>query len=938
MTKKTTTKSRSGIGRRQFLSWTGMGVGGVAVATMLPFSLGRISRAKAATFTNYSTGTWTRSCCNMCGGQCGVDVYIEGGLVRKVEPQGGQPGAVLNPNAVSNVSTSYVANRDAGDIGRLCCKGNSAIRSLYDPDRLQTPMRRLGARGSEDFEPISWDEAIAETASRLTAIRAAYGARSLVWFGEDHSFTHPQQDFCDAFGTPNYSNHANICDVSRKSAFRAVIGDERPLADIENTDLLFVWGWNFLSAIKWIHLASIFTRARMNNPNFQFIYVDPVYNTTASKADRWVAPRPGTDGALALALCKLLIDDTRPTVLDTTFLNTYTLGYDEFRRFLAGESATPAGMDYSAAQWMAAPYSGNIVAWASAVTSVPEATIRAVATTLADAKVAGRRICIDAWSGPGHHTNAHQSGRAIGCLNLLLGSVDGPGNLMSPLRSGAPRRSATPFAWPAKDGWRFDGRDDVTIPATYTYPDGRTVANPVSGAIRKKYSYAHGSGVYSEQVQRMVDQTDFVGNPYPQKACMIVFQNPMMSTPNTDLVRRALEQMEFIACIDTHMSESAQMADIVFPGAQYLERNDVNANWVTFRSIGYRQAVVPSWIGGMTEWQLFLELGAAMGMNGFKTQPENSTDEAMQADEWRNFLAIGTGTSASPSPWVNQMPFATLKTAGTWIETTDAAGTTIAAPTDGAASTPKSGTHYRKYRKTSSTAAGFTVESLVVGAQTAYIVRNAASPSARVGITTSATVPATYEVGFGTDSRLAQFWDPRFAEYFRGTRQVGDIGGNRSVTGDTKYHPLPWYTPPRDAPAWVATGGTPGTGAYPNFFITWKEVEHAHTRTFNNAWLMEMRKENRLLVHPTLATSKGIQDGDWVWVQTTIGLAKARAKVTPGIQPETVGWVRGFGHWASGSIAKGRGAHDNALMPGRAEMHSGQAVLKEVACRIYKEV
>ena len=101
--------------------------------------------------------------------------------MRKIEPQGGQPGAILNPNAVSNVSTNYVANRDAGDIGRLCCKGNTAIRSLYDPDRLQTPVRRVGARGSEDFEPISWDEAISETAMRLTSIRAAYGARSLVW-------------------------------------------------------------------------------------------------------------------------------------------------------------------------------------------------------------------------------------------------------------------------------------------------------------------------------------------------------------------------------------------------------------------------------------------------------------------------------------------------------------------------------------------------------------------------------------------------------------------------------------------------------------------------------------------------------------------------------------------------------------------------------------
>ncbi|MBI2894004.1 MAG: molybdopterin-dependent oxidoreductase [Deltaproteobacteria bacterium] len=913
---KIKTESKRGFTRRSFLEWTGIGVGGAALSTALPFSLEGLSKAEAAQFTNYASGTWVPSCCNMCGGQCGVAAYVEDGRVRKIEPQGGLEALTPNPNNIANVSDSYQAAVADGDLGRLCCKGNSAIKSLYDPDRIQTPLRRVGERGSGQFEPITWEEAIEEVAMNLALIRARYGARSLVWFAEDHSFNHPQVELCKAYGTPNFSNHSNLCDTARKAHYKSTLGNDRPLPDMESTDLLFVWGWNFLSALKWVHLAPIFTRARMSNPNFQFIYVDPVFNVTAGKADRWVPIRPGTDGALALALCKHLVD---AGAVDTAFRDAYTLGYAEFVAYLgAGAGAV---YDYSTVPWAGT----GMLAWASSVTGIPQADITAVGDALVTAFNAGRRICIDVWSGPGHHTNATQGGRAINCLNLLLGAVDGRGEMVLPLRSGPGSRSwswgdAYHFNWLdaayTLDGWRADGRDDVNIPATYTYPDGTTQANAVSGAIKKKYSYSHGSGIYVEMIRRMVEQADFVGNPYPMKAAMIVFQNLMMSTPNTARNETALNNMEFICVVDSHLSETALMADIVIPGTNYLERNDFNANWSTFRSVGLRRWVVPSWFGGISEPQFFLELGAAMGFQGFKDAPENMTDDAYNADEWAKFN--------SSNNWGNQITWDQLKAAGTWIET-------IVAPTDGAASTPKGGTHFHKHKATKTFAAGYTETAITVGGQTVYVVKDSSSKVQGIG-TGSLALNDTFEAGFGTSSARCQFWDPTFYDYFRGAKSIGTIGGNTVVTGDTRYHPLPYYAAPEDAPA------TPGSGNYPWYFISWKEVVHTHTRTFNNPWLMELMRENRLLIHPDVANAEGIAEGDWVWVQTPIGLVKVRAHITYGIQPETVGFFRGFGHWALGSLAMGKGAHDGWVLPGKAELHSGQAVHKEVACRIYKEV
>ncbi|MHB8874630.1 MAG: molybdopterin-containing oxidoreductase family protein [Myxococcaceae bacterium] len=627
------------INRRSLLQATGA-IAGVAAAGVLPWPFRKLSGAEAAELTTYAGGTWVPSCCNMCGGQCGVLAYVENGAVRKVEPNG------ANPNNVANVSADFAAATAAGDIGRLCCKGNSPLRSLYDPDRLRTPLKRVGPRGSGQFVAITWGEAIAAAAAGLYRAKQRYGARSIVWFGEDHSFTHPQGELMDALGSPNYSNHANLCDTARKAHYKSTIGVERPLADLQNADFLLVFGWNFLSAIKWVHLPAIFTRGR-EKAGFKFVYVDPVFNTTASKADTWIAPKPGTDGALALALCKGIIDLGQ---YDTSFVAAYTLGFDEFKKYLDG-----TGYDAVA----------KTSAWASGITGIPAAAIDQLATELGAAYAANKKICIDAWSGPGHHTNATQGGRAINALNLLLGMVDKSGTMLVPLKSSPPKR-AKPSGWPAKDGWRPDGRDDVTIPATN--PDG--TSNPVNGAVAKKFSHPHGSGIYVEMRERMLAQKDFVGNPYPISAAVFVFQNWLMSVPNTQRNIDAINKMEFVLAVDTHLSETAMMADIVVPGSHYLERNDFNANWTTFRSLGLRQKVVSSWIGGLTEAQFFLELGAALGLNGFKTDAGlNDTDDNYVREEWRLFMLNGT------SPWDNQMTFDQLKQTGAWVESGARGGT-----------------------------------------------------------------------------------------------------------------------------------------------------------------------------------------------------------------------------------------------------------------------
>jgi len=104
----------------------------------------------------------------------------------------------------------------------------------------------------------------------------------------------------------------------------------------------------------------------------------------------------------------------------------------------------------------------------------------------------------------------------------------------------------------------------------------------------------------------------------------------------------------------------------------------------------------------------------------------------------------------------------------------------------------------------------------------------------------------------------------------------------------------------------------------------------------NNRWLMQFHGENELWININKAKSLGIGDGDMVTVENQYGKARARAKVTRRIHPDVVGMVHGFGHWASGSVAQGKGTNDGQFIPGKAERICGMAAHKDGAVRIYK--
>jgi len=827
-------------GRRAFVRWAAAAGVATVATTQIPRFATLGSKEHALVAFDAGKGTWGRdagqwipSCCNMCGGQSGVLAHVVNGVVDKIEPNH------WNPNNYSNISSDffdgYTEQLGCKEGGAICPKGNASIAQLYDPDRVSRPLKRTNPDKSVGADPgwreISWDQALDEIAAKLGALRDAGEAHKLLWFSEDHSFTHPQQDFCKLFGTPNYSNHSNLCDVARKASFKAVIGDERPLADFLQSKYILLFGWNPTSAIKWVYLPRILTRGIERGA--RLVVVDPYLSDTAAKAHEWVPIRPSTDGALALAMGHVIIRDG---LYDKDFVARWGVGFDRYAEYV--KDKTPA--------------------WAEPITTLPAATIERLAREFATTKPA----LADVWSGPGQHSNGVQGGRAIALLNALVGSFDRPGTMLGPDKRGEKR--------PAVDA-------DERAAATGKQPRFDEL---------EKYPLGHGSGVYARSFTNLAEGK----GPYQPRMGVVVFQNLLMSVPGNQNVAKALAKLELLVVIDTMLSETAMLADYVLPGTTYLERYDLNSHWVTWPVLGLRQPVVKPIFGQLAEYETVAALGRRLGLK----------DKA-----GRDHFRIGQ-ISGKPvedlTAWYEEYLSAELKNG--------APGITLAElkALPGAVWVSKQGTRYEKHAEpvAPEKLKDAFFDGLPSANGTVVYDRPKDKGGARIGV----VVDGKVVVGFNTPSRRVEFAADWLA-------QKTDADG-RAVSALPVYEPRAWRP----------------TSEYPLYLVNWKEASHTHTRTQNNAWLLDIKPENPLVIHPDTAGKHGVVDGSLVWVESPYGKVRAKVRVSRRIHPEVVGLQHGFGHWALGRSAKGRGTTDSPLRPTRADPLSGQALHKETCVRI----
>ena len=476
-----------------------------------------------------------KTICSICNpdSHCGINAYVKDGKLLKVE------GTAENPHSG----------------GILCAKGAAQRQYVYNKERLLYPMKRVGKRGSGQFERISWEEAYELIAQKLNQYKTQYGGKSVCFFsGFAKWYRAGLMRLASAFGTPNYATESSTCFRATQLSWKLVFGaGTQP--DFQNANLMVIWSKNPTYS-QFYQSRFIFDRLEQG---MKLLVIDPRNTPMTEKADIHLKLRPGTDGALALSIAHVMIEEQ---IYDREFVEQYTYGFDEYRDYVS--QFTPERGEE--------------------LTGVPKEQIIAAARLYASVKPAAMMVSA---SPVVHHVNGVQNYRAVMMLVGLTGNFDVKGgNVVTPYgycySSSFVKTNERVY-----EGERFTGEPGIgeeEFPVWF-----RMIRDEVQAVRIPDY---------------ILDK-----KPYELKALIGFGLNHRM-WPDSQHMQKALEQVDFFVNTELFMTPTCNYADILLPACSSMERSEVrvyNENYL----ICSEQAIKP--LGeSRHDMQIILDLAKAL--------------------------------------------------------------------------------------------------------------------------------------------------------------------------------------------------------------------------------------------------------------------------------------------------------------------------------------
>ncbi|MBM4277679.1 MAG: hypothetical protein FJ130_07285 [Deltaproteobacteria bacterium] len=478
--------------------------------------------------------------------------------------------------------------------GRLCPKGQAGLQVLYDPDRIRYPLRRKGDRGKEEWEKISWDEAIDQVTQRLNKLRQdGKSHQLLVLGGRYRGHMHDLMSrFMEAYGSPNHlGNPARGSEGILKGHLFTMGIKEFLSIHWEGVNYLLSFGASLLEASRstMVNLRG-YGLLRRGRPGIRgkLVQVEPRFSLTASKADQWIPIQPGTDGALALGIAHWIIKE-KP--YDQDFISRHTFGFDDWK-----DSNGNPRMGFK--NLVLKEYSPGQVSF---LTGIPEEKIIQLAKEFSSHKpsvaISGR--------GVGMQTNGAYSQMAIDSLNALVGSIDRQGGLL--LQRKAPFQTWLP---PLKDSIAEKGLSRPRI----------------DGAGKLPFPFA-------QEVPYILPERIARGEPYPIDTLFLYYTNPLFSIPESEKLKTALEKIPFIVSFSPFMDETTTFADLVLPDGTYFERwqDDTPEPGPGLSMFGLRSPVLENPLYDVRETgNVLIEIAKGLGGNVAKSFPWKDMTEVLR--------------------------------------------------------------------------------------------------------------------------------------------------------------------------------------------------------------------------------------------------------------------------------------------------------------------
>jgi anaerobic selenocysteine-containing dehydrogenase len=522
----------------------------------------------------------------------------------------------------------------------LCLKGKAAPAIVRHPDRLLQPLRRTAPKGSADpgWVRISWEEALDEVATRLTALAREHGPECVV-FGSASPSTSAMSDAIEwltrlrrAFGSPNLVAATELCGWGRFFAPLYTFGASVPgtyLPDLDRAGVILYWGYN--PSVARLSHATATTAALRRGA--RLVVVDPRRVGLASKADHWLRARPGSDGALALAMTHVLLENTwydvefvrrwtnspllvrsdtgrllRAAELDPGASPAALVAWDE----VAGRPATydPVTGRYQVDEERLALSGTRVVPTVhgevacrpvlelvrSTCAQTPPSVAEGLTGVAADDIVAAARtlwesrpLAFYTWSGLEQHSNSTQTVRAIGQLFALTGSLDVPGGNV---------------LFPAVPSNPVDGPE--LISAQQRVKALGIERRPLGPA---RFEYVTGEDLYTAALE---------GDPYRARALVTFGTNLVMAHGDSARGRDALSRLDFMVHADLFLSPTAELADIVLPVTSPFESEALRIGFETSAEaqsmVQLRPAVTAGRGGARSDLRVIFDLAVRLGL------------------------------------------------------------------------------------------------------------------------------------------------------------------------------------------------------------------------------------------------------------------------------------------------------------------------------------
>lgn len=820
------------------------------------------------------TGQWISTVCNMCIVGCGIRVLVDKGVVLAIE---GDPRSPVNK-------------------GTMCAKGNAGIMSLYNPNRVRTPLKRTnpekGINVDPRWQPISWNEALSTVTEKLQQIKD--DPRQLYiqpWENGGSNLSTWLRALGTAFGTPHTitASSPSCGKVIHPVEFFSGGGfHQQPDLHYCKYCILVGTQTGIGGRHAFTHMAKDMAEARERG--MKLVAIDPIGVFAGSKADEWIPIRPGTDAALALSMLNVLLNERG--IYDTEFLKKgsnapYLVGSDG--RYLRDPSSQKP-LVFDKAAGVAKPYDdpsikdyalegeyiiGELKGRPSfeylkehvakyppekveKITTIPAETIRRIAGEFGEAAMIGstmtilgeklpfRPACVDWARGPQGHKHGFAHGWTLRLLNIIIGSVNVPGGILSTGASGA-----SPWRWEPKggtDGLLEHGGSLLAVGHTSGFP-GRTPTTPRRQDLAELFPVAGHSTTLPPLVNA---QHESFNLNYKIEVLIHSPTNVVLGHYGDLKVTEAfLKSIPFIAGFAQEINETNLFDDVVLPVPGYLERFDFPSGYSVNSPVGtddyafqVRQPVVQLSADSRNGADIVMEIAERIGVVSGLYRIINHTYHLQKP------FALEEGKKYSYTEISDRI-------ARAWFGKE----------------------HDLEWFKKNG------ILSFKRDADIAYI-----------GPFLKARLPVYLEHML-----------PRGEELKEVTQKMG-------LDWDTEdYKPIPDW---QSCPSYEARE----KGEYDLVAVHYK-LPHIYGHYGNeNPYLNELCEKvplsYKLLINEDVAKRKGITDGDEVWLESPVQKIRVIVKLSQCIHPEVVGVAGFFGHWSPGMpIANGKGISFNHLLP-----------------------